>query len=393
MNQDSVLSESQFDAIVIGGGSSGLAVAYHLKKKGMKSLILEANESAAGSWRTRHKQLHLNTHRWLSSLPGKPIPAEWGAFISRDNYVGYLESYAQWLRNSQEIDIRYGSRVTNIERNEGVWTVHFSGGEHQASNIVIASGVDCQRFTPAFSGLEKYECEQRHAADFGDVDDYRAKRVLIVGGANSGIDIANHLVNANHCKTVVISMREGAHLMPTWFFGLPTQLITPLLNMLPRIFQDKITALMSRLCFGDLSKFNIQPPRLGICTRLHTEGTAPGFDNGFVNAVKKGVIKVVPGVASFSAREVNFVDDLSMEFDVVLFATGYRSGLEEWLGHLNVVDENGRPRVHAPAVNHQHPGLWLFGMRPNLEGSLYARTKEAKQLAEVIVASSKGDTR
>lgn len=92
----------------------------------------------------------------------------------------------------------------------------------------------------------------------------------------------------------------------------------------------------------------------------------------------------MPPVARFSEHEVRFVDQMTASFDVVLLATGYRNGLSRLLGHLNVLDDQGRPKVNAPDIDPVHPGLWIFGMLPKLEGNIYARTKEARRLARII---------
>lgn len=374
--------------IIVGAGTSGMSLAYYLRRQGLQPTILEANVRPGGAWQARHSQLRLNTHRWLSGLPGQPLPRALGAFVSRQDYVQYLERYACWLEESHGVDIRYGVAVSELAREDRSWLVETNQGQLRAAHVILATGPDRVPYIPYWEGRETARMVQKHAADFGRVEDYCDQRVLIVGGANSGIDIANWLVSTGGCRSLGISIRQGAHLLPTRMLGLPIQLTAPLLSALPLWVQDKVSAFISRLCFGDLGRWGIPTPNLGVCSRLELEGTAPGFDDGFVAAVKGGRIQVLPDIRRFDIHSVEFVDGQSLACDVVIFATGYRSGLSSLVGHLGIVDPEGRTRDPASDGSGRWPGLWVFGMRPKLAGNIYARVKEARQLAATIARQS-----
>ena len=83
------------DVIILGAGTSGLSIAKCLLNKGIKPLVVEEAAAVASSWRKRHPQLSLNTHRSLSALPGKAIDKRLGDFVKRDDYVAYVEAFAQ----------------------------------------------------------------------------------------------------------------------------------------------------------------------------------------------------------------------------------------------------------------------------------------------------------
>ncbi|MCM0612409.1 NAD(P)/FAD-dependent oxidoreductase [Marinobacter sediminum] len=381
-NQSNDLSRQQ--VTIIGAGTSGLSLAYFLKRRGISPVILEAAETAGSSWSRRHKQLRLNTHRRRSSLPGQSLPRRLGTFVHRDDYVEYVKHYADWLAHRHCIEIRHGVAVQRIDQTPNGWTLGTSEGTVNTRQLVVATGPERITYIPAWPGLDSCSMEKRHAADFGDINDYSWKRVLIVGGANSGIDIANWLARHGRCNSLAISMRQGTHLLPTRLFGISTQLTAPLLGGLPLHVQDWIGALMSKLSFGDLTRWGIRTPDMGVCTRLAREGTAPGFDDGFVAAVKRGEVQVLPDVRRFTAHRVEFTDGSNLVCDTVIFATGYRTGLPALLNVTSVLDERGRPKVDAPDADERYPGLWFFGMRPRLEGNIYARVKEARQLARVL---------
>ncbi|MBE9563858.1 MAG: FAD-dependent oxidoreductase [Proteobacteria bacterium] len=81
--------------IILGAGSSGLAAAYELKKRGISVRIIEKAQRPGEAWHHRHPQLRLNTHRKLSKLPGKALPKSAEAFPSRDSIILYIEDYAR----------------------------------------------------------------------------------------------------------------------------------------------------------------------------------------------------------------------------------------------------------------------------------------------------------
>ncbi|MDX1554216.1 MAG: NAD(P)/FAD-dependent oxidoreductase [Marinobacter sp.] len=374
--------------VIVGAGTSGLSLAYYLRQQGMRPVILEAKHAPGSAWRERHSQLRLNTHRWLSGLPGKPLPRKLGAFVRCQDYIAYLEQYAHWLVEAHGVDIRYGVSVRGLCRENSRWLLDTSHGALQAERVILATGPERVPYIPAWEGRDTTQIIQKHAADFGNAKDYHHQRVLIVGGANSGIDVANCLVRDGGCRSLAISMRQGTHLLPVRVLGLPTQLMAPLLTTLPLKVQDRVGAFMSRLCFGNLEKWGIRTPELGVCSRLELKGTAPGFDDGFVAAVKEGRIQVVPDVRRFERHSVEFVDGQSLTCDVVIFATGYRSGLSQLIGHLGLVDSEGRLTASALYGSDQWPDLWVFGMRPRLVGNICARVQEARKLAATIAHQS-----
>src|SRR5690606_30963278 len=98
--------------VVVGAGAAGLAVAAALAKHGIAALVLEREARLAEPWRRRHQNLHLNTHRALSALPGQPYPPGTSAFPHKDVIVSYLERFA----SARAIAVEFGTAVERIER-------------------------------------------------------------------------------------------------------------------------------------------------------------------------------------------------------------------------------------------------------------------------------------
>src|SRR5215470_7258765 len=129
---------TQVNTLVVGGGQAGLAVSYFLTLQGRDHLVLEQASAPADAWRNhRWDSFTLNTPNWQSQLPGAPHPGDPDAFMSRGEIVAYLERYAERL------PVRYGRRVTSVERDAqwGAYVVATSEETFVARNVVIATGL------------------------------------------------------------------------------------------------------------------------------------------------------------------------------------------------------------------------------------------------------------
>ena len=374
------------DVLIIGAGTAGLSAAYELLKRGIQPQIIDEAEQVGSSWRRRHDQLRLNTYRPYSSLPGAPIPRSYGVYVRRDDFISYVEKYAANL----EQQIRFGVSAEKISRDgDESWLVDTSHGEIHARHVIVATGPERQSYTPKWPGQESFKGEFIHSADFRHADDYIGKKVLIVGSSNSGVDIGNHLSNVAIGPSWV-SIRNGPTIVPAYVFGISAHIPLMWLRPLPIKIQDFMVAVLSRIFLGDLRKYGYPKPPAGAITRDRKEGVTFGVDNGFVKALKAGRFKVIPEISSFSEQTIHLTDGSTIEPDVVICATGYSPGLESLVGHLDVLNERGKPRFYADQTSSDHPGLWFFGLNSSIYGYLYARKHEAPSLADKIARSLQG---
>lgn len=344
--------------------------------------MIDQADRVASSWRRRHDQLRLNTHRWFSHQPGHRIPRQLGAFPARDDYVSYLEDYLEW----SGLQIEFGLSACRIDRDPvGGWRASTDNGTLQAQHVIVSTGSDRQPWTPPWPGLERYRGAVVHAGEFRHARDYAGKRVLLVGAGNSGVDIGNHLSTVD-IEPSWVSVRNGPTIAPQYALGVPMHPLIVAFRWLPVKVQDFNVKLVSRLVLGDLTHHGMPPPLKGALTRQIEDGVTLGVDNGFVAALKAGRFTVVPPIKAFEEYCVHLQDGRIIEPDAVICATGYRLELEPLVGHLDALDERGRPRWLTDHASPAHPGLWFFGQNSSTYGNMNIRRAEARRLAKKIRA-------
>ncbi|MET8897802.1 flavin-containing monooxygenase [Streptomyces albogriseolus] len=179
------------DVAVIGGGRSGLATAHALQRRGLRPVVLEASDRAAGSWPRYYDSLTLFSPARYGSLPGMPFPgADHDGHPHRDEVVAYLTAYAERL----DAEIRTDCRVTAVRRTGDVLTVELErGGRLSARAVVAASGTFGRPHRPALPGPEGFTGQVLHAADYRSPARLTGRRTVVVGAGNSAVQIAAEL--------------------------------------------------------------------------------------------------------------------------------------------------------------------------------------------------------
>ncbi|WP_149802378.1 NAD(P)/FAD-dependent oxidoreductase [Mesorhizobium sp. NFR06] len=371
-------------AIVIGAGAAGLAVSHALTKAGVTTQILEREQRLAEPWHRRHDNLHLNTHRDLSSLPGVSYPAGTPAFPHRSTVIGHLNDFAETHR----LPITFGIEVEEIEFRGDHWLLRTSEGPKAARYVVIATGRDRQPFIPAWKGMKDFSGRIIHSADFGRASDYADKKVLVVGAGNSGFDALNHLSRAETGQ-MWLSARNGPSLLPKRIGKIAVHRLSPVMARLPTRVADAAMAATQRLVFGDLTKYGLPPAASGGASRLGSDYTAIAADDGAVAAIKAGRIIVVPQLREFRRDDVVLDNGQAIAPDIVIAATGYRTGLETMLGRLGVLDAKGVPLFNGAANDPKLPGLWFTGMRPSIRGCFANARIQAAAIARKVAGQKR----
>lgn len=362
---------------VVGAGAGGLAAAAMLARAGARVVVLE-RDGIGSSWTSRYDCLHLHTVRWLSGLPGYPIPRSCGRWPSRDRVVDYLGGYAA----HHALDVRPGVDVSRVDRDGARWIVSAGSDEVTADRVVVATGYSNVPFVPDWPG--RFSGDIVHSSAYRNPGPFRGRRVLVVGGGNSGAEIAADLAGGGAAE-VLLSIRTPPAIVRRDTAGVPTQLIGIASSHLPIGVVDRIAAALRRIAFPDLAPLGLPAPERPYSEFLRRR-VIPIIDVGIVAAVREGRVRVVPDVVGFDDGAVALADESTLTVDTLLAATGFRTGLEPLVGHLGVLDERGVPLVHGAEELAEAPGLHFVGYDVTLGGMLRVIGGQARRLAGVVAA-------
>lgn len=192
-----------FNTVVIGGGQAGLAMGYHLSRLKRPFVVLDENAQSGDSWRARWDSLRLFTPARYDALPGSRFPAPPWSFPSRDEFAGYLGSYAEKL----ELPVRRNVRVTSLSHNGQTFVIEAGADRFEADNVVVAAGWDRQPRVPAFAEDLSPAIRQLTAGSYKNPNGLAPGPVLVVGAGNSGADIALELASTR--KTYLSGRHPG----------------------------------------------------------------------------------------------------------------------------------------------------------------------------------------
>lgn len=314
------------DVVVVGAGQAGLALGYYLTRAGLDVLLLERAERVGASWAKRWDSLRLFTPARFDALPGAPFPAPPWSYPSKDQVAAYLAHYATRF----DLAVRTGTDVTRLEGAAGNFSASLASGETvHAARVVVATGAFGRPWTPAFAAELDPAIAQIHTEDYQRPGLLPRGPVLVVGGANSGRQIALELAQAGR----TVHLAEGARLreLPQrpvgrdlfWWLSITRAIHAPATSLVGRRLRanDPVIGTPRRMLAGAGVTFH---PR------------AQGADGG----------------------TVRFVDGQGVEPAAVVWATGYRHD-DSWITTPNALDARGALVVDDGAT--PVPGLYAIG--------------------------------
>ena len=313
--------------VIVGGGQSGLAAARAVRDAGLQPLVLEAGDRAVGSWPGYYDSLALFSPAQYSALPGQPFPGDPDSYPGRDQVISYLERYAISLGT----EIRLNTRVANVTADGRGFDVHTTDGQPiQAAGLVAASGSFANPHVPVLPGQDLFTGTALHVADYREPGAYAGKRVIVVGGGNSGVQVAYEL---SEVASVTLATHAPLRFLPQYVHG-----------------RDQHYWLTS-------TGFDLLPPEW--LARI-VPGPLVMETGRYEEALRSGRMDRRPMFTSFDHDQVVWADGTREHADVVLFATGYRPSLP-YLSDLGALDTNGRP-LHSGGISTTHLGLVYLGL-------------------------------
>ncbi len=369
----------EINTLIVGAGPAGLAVAARLKKMGLNYQLWEASDQVANSWTRHYDRLHLHTVKEQSQLPYLEFPKDYPRFVSRDQLLEYLQDYAR----NFNLQPKFGKKLKQVVSSNGKWLVFTEENEkYLVENLIIATGLNNTPRLPKWPGMESFKPPIIHSRDYRNARKLPYQKCLVVGMGNTGAEIALDLAE-NNIETY-ISVRSPLNIVPRQAFGRPTQQTALKLQMLPTWLQDFLGNLLKKITIGNLDKYGIKIRSQSPLQQLRETGKTPLIDLGTVNMIKKGHIKVLPDIVSFSENTVHFNNGKSYEMDALICATGYQSGISRLIPEIkSYLDRYGNPKF--PIGTGRWSGLYFLGFnnfRPG--GVLGIINEDSEQIAKHI---------
>jgi putative flavoprotein involved in K+ transport len=313
-----------YDVAVIGAGQAGLAIGYFLKRQEKDFVILDSAVSIGAAWRARWDSLVLFTPRRYDSLPGLPFPGDADGYPARDEVIAYLEDYGE--KFALPLDLR--SEVRTITHAGDTFLLELDGRTVEARHVVVATGAFQTPHVPDFAGELAPGVFQTHSQGYCAPSDVPAGSVVVVGGGNTGYQIASEL-SSTHDVHLAVGGRQKP--LPQKLLGrdLFWWLVTT------RLFDASIDSRLGR-------KLSRRDTLIGSSPR----------------ALVRNGVKMKPRMTGGSGRTVSFSDGSELSVDAVIWATGFRLD-HSWI-KLPIVDQDGTAR-HRRGVT-DVPGLYFLGL-------------------------------
>ena len=283
--------------LIIGAGPAGLAAAVCLRREGIPFHLVDRRGATGGAYLRIYDRITLASPTRYTGLPGLRIKIP-GEYVTVPEYRAYLDRYAvhHGLVSEQ-------TEVQRVERQGSGFLVYFAGGGQPAryEAVVCATGMFDFPVRPSTAGLSddgaagSDQSKVLHSQVWPGPERFRGRRLLIIGGAVSAVEIAEECVRAG--IRPVVSTRSGIKISPQRILGRDVHDYAYLFERLPR---------------GLLGSYCDRRP------------TLPGTDLGFKEFHRSGLITVREGITRLEGKRALFAGGTRQEFDVVVLATGYR---------------------------------------------------------------------
>ncbi|MFJ3830641.1 ArsO family NAD(P)H-dependent flavin-containing monooxygenase [Streptomyces sp. NPDC090046] len=316
------------DVVVIGGGQAGLAAGYHLRRPGIEHVILDAQTAPGGAWQHTWDSLRLFSPAQYSSLPGRLMPSRPGElYPDAAHVVDYLTDYEK----RYALPVQRGTRVDSVHRDGPGLRVETYFGSWTARAVISATGTWTRPFLPAVPGRRDYQGRQLHTVQYRSPSGFAGQCVVVVGGGNSGAQIAADLAHAG--------------VDPTWVAQRPPRYLADDID--GRALFDHATARRRALDEG----------------RTDAGGVASLGDIVAVPPVRAardaGLLSARPMFTRLTTTGVEWADGTRAEADTVIWCTGFRPALAPFAS-LRLRGSRGRIAMDGTRTADE-PRLHLLG--------------------------------
>jgi putative flavoprotein involved in K+ transport len=318
-------ANGRHDVIVVGGGQAGLAIGYFLARQGRDFTILEAAAEPAAAWRERWDSLRLFTPARYDALPGLAFPGDPDRYPGRDEVVEYLADYARHF----DLPLQLDSPVRAIRRIGATFLVELDDRSYEADQVVVATGPFQVPFVPAIAERLDPEVVQLHSTEYRSPDAIPNGPVLVVGGGNTGFQIAEELSGS---RQVHLSIGSRQTPLPQRILG------------------------RDLFWYLDASGLIRKTTASRIGRRMEGRDTLIGSTPRGIR--RRHGVRLHGRTVDAAGASVTFSDGTKLDVGAVMWATGFRVD-HSWVD-VPVFDDAGR-LVHRRGVT-DSPGLYFLGL-------------------------------
>lgn len=377
---------------IIGAGSSGITAAKALKEKGITFDCFEKGSDIGGVWRynndngvsSAYKSLHINTNRNVMAYSDFPMPNDYPMFPHHSHIIKYFEAYVEHFKLREHIT--FNTAVVDVLRNDdGTYNVTLDNRQsYDYQYVIVANGHHWNpRFpTPAFQGT--FTGEILHSHYYREPEQINGKDVLVVGIGNSAVDIACEAART-HSGKVVISTRSGAYITPNWIWSMPfDNLANPLTAKLPLWLQRMLLNATLWLARGRQEDYGVPKPNRPVLSEH------PTLSQDLLNLSGRGLIKFKPNIKEFRGKTVVFEDGSEQDFDVIIYATGYKVTFP-FLKHYAEfdVEQTNDIRLFKKVIHPEYKNLFFLALLQPLGAIMPLAEIQAKWISKIIKGESK----
>ena len=323
------MGATTLDVAVVGGGQSALAVGYYLRRSGLTYALLDEQDGPGGAWRRAWPSLHLFSPAQWSSLPGWLMPRGADDYPTRDEVLAYLTEYERRYALEVVRPVRVQAVRREPDDDAHALRVDTDHGPWRARAVVSATGSWARPVIPTLPGADAFGGATLHSAHYPGPHAFAGRRVVVVGGGNSGAQIAADLVDTADV---------------TWATLTPPRFLPPEVD--GRVLFEQATARYRALQAG-----RTPDPRRSLGDIVLVSPVRAAHE--------RGALAAVPMFTRFTATGVVWRDGRETPADVVVWATGFRPALAH-LQPLGVVDDRGAVAVRGTRAVAE-PRLWLVG--------------------------------
>lgn len=311
---------------IIGAGPSGIAAAKNCQQNGISYDIFEKNDKVGGNWvfnsKTGHSSVYENTHiissRTMSEYEDYPMPTDYPVYPRHDHLQKYFENYSKHFGVYDHI--KFHHTIDHVSKNQlNKWVVDYTDDQGQKQQkvydyLMVSNGHHWMPKYPKYPG--SFTGKWMHSHDFkGVTDEWRGKKILIIGAGNSGCDVS--VESARVSKDVYISMRSPQWFVPKFMFGHPADILVKSMEKLSPKLRQKILTKMVKAFTGNYADFGLPVNDKPMLTQH------PTANSDFVDYVRHGKIHPKPAIKQLDGKFVEFVDGTRQEFDIICCCTGF----------------------------------------------------------------------